>query len=76
MASAASGSRTNYRNHPGHHSNSEGATSPNESDNTYAEASLLAQPPMAASSGRGGPAALDHRQPPIRYGQYHPSFSL
>ena len=32
--------RTNYRNH----SNSEGATSPNESDNTYAEASLLHNP--------------------------------
>ena len=31
---------TNYRNH----SNSEGATSPNESDNTYAEASLLHNP--------------------------------
>lgn len=29
-----------------HHSNSEGATSPNESDNTYAEASLLQQRPI------------------------------
>ena len=37
-----------------HNSNSEGATSPNESDNTYAEASLL--PPQ--------------QRPPLRYGQY------
>ena len=40
---------TNYL----HHSNSEGATSPNESDNTYAEATLL-QP---------------NNPRPIRYGQ-------
>ena len=42
---------TNYL----HHSNSEGATSPNESDNTYAEATLL-QP---------------NNPRPIRYGQYY-----
>ena len=35
-SSASKPSKTNYRT-----SNSEGATSPNESDNTYAEASLL-----------------------------------
>jgi hypothetical protein len=51
--------RTNYL--PGHHnSHSEEATSPNESDNTYAEASLLHNP----SSLRGAPPG------PIRYGQY------
>ena len=39
-SSGARRTRPNYRNH----SNSEGATSPNESDNTYAEASLLHNP--------------------------------
>ena len=57
---------TNYRSH---HSNSEGATSPgNESDNTYAEASLLQQ---TTTTSRG--AADQHQiqqQRPIRYGQY------
>ena len=61
--------RTNYRQH----SNSEGATSPNESDNTYAEASLLQQ-----TTSRAAPADQhqihQQRGGPIRYGQYNPSF--
>ena len=59
--------RTNY--HRSHHSNSEGATSPNESDNTYAEASLLQQTSLADQH-----QIQQQRQQPIRYGQYNPSF--
>ena len=59
-----SGYNRNQQHHPNPHSNSEGATSPNESDNTYAEASLLQQ------------TTLVGQQRPIRYGQYHPSFLL
>lgn len=60
---SSSGQLKNHRaGHAGghrrqHHSNSEGATSPNESDNTYAEASLLQQRPI-----RYGQSNINHSQ--------------